>query len=248
MYLSDLVINDKARLALDDLFLDKINKDELLALIREHRYVDELLKFELPVNNKVLLYGSSGCGKTTTAKAIAAALDKNMMILNLSNVICARIGESAQNLKMVFDKAARDKSVLFLDEFDQIGKARTGDDREQGEMRRLINTIIQLIDYFPDHSLLICATNHRGFIDPALLRRFQLNLSFVMPSVQVLDEYYDKLLSRFPEHMSSFDRLYGISFAQVKDFAFTRVKETLIKELEAAKRQDEVGEGAVKEH
>jgi SpoVK/Ycf46/Vps4 family AAA+-type ATPase len=93
-----------------------------------------------------LFQGSSGCGKTMTAKAIANALDKNILILNLSNIVCYRIGETSQNIKQVFDKAGREKAVLFLDEFDQIGKARGSDDIDVGEMRRLVNTLIQLID------------------------------------------------------------------------------------------------------
>nr|WP_262920044.1 ATP-binding protein [Niabella hibiscisoli] len=86
----------------------------------------------MPVNNKLLLHGASGCGKTTTAKAIANALGRPLLILNLSSVVSARIGETAQHLKQVFDKAARERAVLFLDEFDQIGKARGSDDREVG--------------------------------------------------------------------------------------------------------------------
>lgn len=233
MHIADLIINDKEKVSLADVFLEDTHKQQLVQLIREHRYVDELHQYDLPVNNKILLHGSSGCGKTTTAKAIAAALGKNILILNLSNVVCARIGETAQNLKAVFDKAGKEKAVLFLDEFDQIGKTRSIDDKDVGEMRRLINTMIQLIDYYPDNALLICATNHRDFIDPALLRRFQLNLHFTMPASRILDEYYDKLLSRFPESIRSVDRLYEVSFAEAKDHALTKVKTALIEEIEA---------------
>lgn len=95
-----------------------------------------------------------------TAKAIAQALGKNMLILNLNNVVCSRIGETSQNIKQVFDKTGRERAVLFLDEFDQIGKARGNNDKDLGEMRRSVNSIIQVIDYFPNNALLICATNY----------------------------------------------------------------------------------------
>lgn len=233
MNIYDLIINDKEQVALSDVFLDEQNRERLVQLIKEHTYVEELRKYGLPINNKVLLHGSSGCGKTTTAKAIAHALGRNIMILNLSNIICSRIGETSQNIKMVFDKAGRDKAVLFLDEFDQIGKSRDNEDNDVGEMRRLVNTLIQLIDYYPQNALLICATNHAEMIDTALLRRFQLRISFEMPAADVLDAYYDKLLSGFPEHMQNIDRKYDISFAEAKDYAFTVVKSALIRELEA---------------
>ncbi len=232
MELYNLIINDKEKVSLEDVFLNDFNKKSILQLIKEYKYVEELTKYGLPVNNKILLQGNSGCGKTTTAKAIANALDKPIVILNLSNVVCSRIGETSQNLKQIFDKAAREKAVLFLDEFDQIGKARGNDDKDVGEMRRLVNTIIQLIDYFPKKALLICATNHPELIDIALMRRFQLRINFELPSSKVLDTYYDKILTDFPTETQNIERKYGISFAEAKDYAFTIVKTTLIEKFE----------------
>ncbi|MFT3904293.1 MAG: ATP-binding protein [Niabella sp.] len=236
MNVFDLIINDKEPVSLNDVFLDADNRGSIEQLIKEHTYMEELSQYSLPVNNKILLHGSSGCGKTMAAKAIARALGKSILILNLSNVICARIGETSQNMKLVFDKASREKAVLFLDEFDQIGKARENDDKDVGEMRRLVNTIIQLIDYFPNNALLICASNHPEIIDTALLRRFQLRVSFEMPTQETLDEYYNKLLSRFPEDLQHIARKYNISFAEAKDHAFTSVKAALISNLEAKRK------------
>jgi SpoVK/Ycf46/Vps4 family AAA+-type ATPase len=236
MNVFDLIINDKEKVSLNDIFLDDSNRLQFEQLIKEHTYVEELRRYGLPVNNKILLYGSSGCGKTMTAKAIANALDKNIIILNLSNVICARIGETSQNIRMVFEKAGREKSVLFLDEFDQIGKARSNDDNDVGEMRRLVNTLIQLIDYFPENALLLCATNHAEIIDTALLRRFQLRISYEMPTTALIDEYYNLLLSRFPAELQNVERKYNISFAEAKDHTFTSVKTALIKQLEAQQK------------
>ncbi len=233
MNLYNLIIQDKEQVTLNQVFLGKTNRDELVQLIKEHTYIKELQEYGLPVNNKILLQGSSGCGKTMTAKAIANALGKNIIILNLSNIVSSRIGETSQNIKMIFDKAARERSVLFLDELDQIGKARGSDDKDVGEMRRLVNTLIQLIDYYPENALLICATNHPEIIDTALLRRFQLKINYEMPSAEVLDMFYDQLLAQFPEEMRKVERRYSISFAEAKDYAFTVVKSALIKKLEA---------------
>jgi SpoVK/Ycf46/Vps4 family AAA+-type ATPase len=232
MQLFDLVITDKQDVDLKDLVLDSENEKSIQNLLKEYKYADELLKYNLPINNKILLYGSSGCGKTTTAKAIAKALGKPLVILNLSNVVCSRIGETAQNVKQVFDKAAREKAVLFLDEFDQVGKERETDDKDVGEMRRLVNSIIQLIDYYPKNALLICATNHVELIDKALLRRFQLRINFEMPSQKVLDNYYVSILNAFPENLRFIQRKYNISFAEAKDDALTQVKTILISALE----------------
>jgi len=232
MNISDLTINDKEVVSLKDIFLDDKNHKVIEQLIKEHKYVDELSKYGLPVNNKILLHGNSGCGKTMTAKAIANTLRKNIIVLNLSNIVCSRIGETSQNIKQMFDKAEREKAVLFLDEFDQIAKSRLSDEKDVGEMRRLVNSIIQLIDYFSNNALLICATNHPDIIDVALLRRFQLRIDFEMPRSEILDEYYNKLLSPFPTDLQNIERKYDISFAEAKDYSYTTVKTLLIEKIE----------------
>lgn len=233
MNLNDLTVNDSEKIALEDLFFSDENKTALLQIIKEHRYLDELKKYNLKVDNKILLHGSSGCGKTTTAKAIANTLDKKIIIINLSTIIDSRIGETSKNLKAIFDKAIREKAVLFLDEFDQIGKSRDSDDKDVGEMRRLVNTIIQLFDYFPSDSLLICATNHYEIIDSALLRRFQLRLKYEMPLEKQLDLYYDKILSTFPQHFQNIERRFSISYAEALDYIHTSMKRQIIKTLES---------------
>lgn len=232
MNLYELVVNDTEKVALDDLFFSEENKTALLQTIKEHKYLEELKKYNLKVDNKILLHGHSGCGKTTTAKAIATALNKNIVIINLSTLINAKIGETSKNVKTIFDKAIREKAVLFLDEFDQIGKSRESDDKDVAEMRRLVNTIIQLIDYFPTDSLLICATNFYNSIDTALLRRFQIKLKFEMPDQNQLNVYYDKLLADFPEHLQDILRKYDISYAEAKDYIHTTMKRQIIAELE----------------
>lgn len=232
MNIYDLIVDDKEEISLNDVFLDDQNLVQVKQLIKEHRYIEELSKYNLPVNNKILLHGFSGCGKTTTAKAIANEIGKPILILNLSNIVSSRIGETSQNIRMLFDKAAREKAILFLDEFDQIGKARGNDDKDVGEMRRLVNTVIQLIDYLPQNSLLIAATNHPHIIDVALLRRFQLKIDFKIPTSEMLDVYYDKLLNDLPKDIQSLKPKYNVSFAEAKDYALTNAKALLIEKLE----------------
>lgn len=237
MNIFDLIIHDREKVSLDDVVLDSENKKAIQQLIREHRFVDQLKEMGLPVNNKLLLQGSSGCGKTMTAKAIGQSLEKNIYILNLSNVVSSRIGETSQHLKQIFDKAGREHAVLFLDEFDHIGKSRGSDDKEVGEMRRLVTNLIQLIDNFPNKALLICATNHPEVLDIALMRRFQLRIQYTMPSDEVLDEYYNRILSSFPEYLRTIPRQYGISFAEAKDDVLTRIKSILLDEWENEKAE-----------
>ncbi len=232
MNLYDLTVNDRTKIALNDVFFSDENKAKITQIVKEHQHLEALKKFNLQVDNKILLYGHSGCGKTTTAKAIATALSKPIIILNLSTFVSSKIGETSLNIKAVFDKAAGDRAVLFLDEFDQIGKIRGNDEKDVGEMRRLVNTIIQLIDYLSPDTILICATNHYSILDSALLRRFQLKLEYVLPSQEELDSYYERILGEFPESMRGLERIYDISYAEAKDYMHTTVKRMIIEKLE----------------
>lgn len=232
MNIFDLIIKDKSVVSIDDVYLSLGNKEILNQLIKEYKYQEELSKYGLQVNHKILFHGASGCGKTMLAKAVATALEKNILILNLSNVINARIGETSQNIKQIFEKAIREKAILFLDEFDQIAKQRVSDENDVGEMRRLVNSVIQQMDYLPESVLFIAATNHIDIIDDALLRRFQIQLAFDRPTDLELDGYYDSLLATFPDKWHAVNRKYGISYAEARDYVLTAVKKMLIDELE----------------
>ncbi|MCC7533560.1 MAG: ATP-binding protein [Bacteroidia bacterium] len=232
MSVFDFILSPKEKVLLEDIVLEDSIRDAIIQLIKEHKHIEQLKKYNLPVNNKILLYGNSGCGKTMTAAAIANALDKNIYIINLSTIINSRIGETSLNIKQLFDKAAKEQAVLFLDEFDHIAKARGNDERDVGEMRRLVNTLIQLIDYFPEKALLICATNHAEIIDSAIIRRFQQRIHYTLPSEQILNQYYDKILSNLPNELKAINRVYNISFAEAKDLALTQVKRNLLNKLE----------------
>lgn len=230
MHISDLTLGDTRTISLKDIYLSEENRLALEQVLKEFKYKGRLEEYGLPVQHKILLYGPSGCGKTMTASAIAKGLGKKLYILHLSNLVSSRIGETGQHLKSVFDKANREQAVLFLDEFDHIGKARGADDKDVGEMRRLVNSLIQLIDHCS--ALLIAATNHVEILDPALIRRFQVRLSFDMPTKEQLDQYYDHIVSPFPEEIQGMDRVYGISYAEAQDLAYRQIKSKLISQWE----------------
>src|SRR5690554_5765279 len=237
MALSDYILNsNQTTLGLDDIHLSDANKSSLKQLLKEFKHLAVLNQYQLPVDNKVFLFGHTGCGKTTTAKAIAQALNKKIIILNLGTVVSSRLGETSKNITEVFKKAIREKAVLFLDEFDSIGKLRDHDDKDSSEMKRLVNTVIQLIDEMPNETLLIAATNHPKVIDSALLRRFQLRLEFVLPTSKQLDNYYDTLLKPFPEEFKNIKRSYNISYAEAKDITFSAVKNAIIASEEAKEK------------
>nr|WP_068890626.1 ATP-binding protein [Pedobacter panaciterrae] len=233
MYTYNYIINDSEKALLYDLFVEETNKQIITRLISEHRYFKELNEYGLPIDNKILLNVSQGCGKTFTVRAIASGLGKNLIVLNLSNIISGSINDITHNIRTVFNIAAKEKAVLFIDEFDEVGKVRSMDVKDGDEVDRLVNTMIHLIDYYPNNALLICATDYSDFIQPSLLRCFDLSLTIRKPSSDLLDDYYDKLLLRFPENLRSIERMYNISFAQAKDHALAAIKKAMIDQIES---------------
>lgn len=233
--------SNETTIGLNDIHLSEANKSALDQLLKEFKHLSVLSQYKLSVDNKIFLFGHTGCGKTTTAKAIAQALNKKIITLNLGNIVSSRLGETSKNITEVFKKASWENAVLFLDEFDSIGKLRDHDHKDSSEMKRLVNTIIQLIDKLPNDTLLIAATNHSKVIDTALLRRFQLRLEFVLPNQEQLDGYYNSLLEQFPAEFRNVDHIYDISYAEAKDITFRAIKNAIIAS-EEAKMQTEINE------
>ena len=68
-----------------------------------------------------------------------------------------------------------------MDEFDSLGKIRDYD-QDHGEMKRVVNTILQLFDFISQDTIIIAATNQLQMIDEALIRRFDLTIKIDLPT------------------------------------------------------------------
>lgn len=218
----------KNNLTLEELHLNPEVRAKINQLIEEYAYRDALSQLNIPIDNKILLHGHTGCGKTATANALGLALGKKVITINLSGFVSSKLGETAKNLADIFKEASIDNAILFIDEFDFIGKLRDYDEKDSGEMKRLVNALIQQIDHLSENTLLICATNHINIIDTALLRRFQIKLNYELPTQEGLDVYYDSILSKFPKEINKVKRRYGISYAEAKDSTHQQIKANVI--------------------
>ena len=100
-------------------------------------------------------------------------------------MVSSFLGETAANLRKVFDFVAASPMVALFDEFDALGKERE-DASEHGELRRVINAVLQMLDAYEGRSLIIAATNHEDMLDTAIWRRFEEVLFLKPPTVPQL--------------------------------------------------------------
>ncbi len=151
---------------LPDEIENKINRIE-----KEFSARERLASFGLKPKKKILLYGSPGCGKSMSAERIAWTIGLPFLKVRLDAIISSYLGESASNLKKLFDSLNGYPCVLLLDEFDYIAKTR-GNMQDVGEMHRIVNILLNLLEDYNAPGILIATTNIEGTIDKAIFRRF----------------------------------------------------------------------------
>ena len=191
----------------ENLIVNEDVKEQLQFLIDEHRSKELIRKFNLPISNKVLFYGPSGCGKTLASYVIAGELEKMMYVINLGAIVSSKLGETSKNLAKVFRQATTEDCIIFIDEFDSLGKVRDYA-QDHGEMKRIVNTILHLFDYLPQSSIVIAATNQIEMIDTALLRRFDVKLKLELPDKNKIKKLIELVLKN---GNFSFDKKNAIS-------------------------------------
>ncbi len=130
---------------------------------------------------RLLMSGDPGTGKSLLASHIAAQLGRPLYVVRLDAVISSRLGETAKNVRGIFDFIPVRNAVLFLDEMDAIAKLRD-DQQELGELKRVVNAVIQGLDTLTNDVIVIGATNHPHLLDPAIFRRFPYKLELGPPA------------------------------------------------------------------
>ncbi len=135
---------------------------------------DQTLPEDIKVKfNRILLHGVPGTGKTTIGLYLAKKMGYPIKYVKVSDVISYKFGETLKNISEVFNDEG--SSIIFIDEFDAFAKSRF-DSNDVGELKRIVNSLIQTLDMLPSNKIVIVATNLVETIDPAIARRFPIKV------------------------------------------------------------------------
>lgn len=178
---ADLLTASYPTVRLTDLILAPTTRKFLDRVICEHKTIGEIRAHGLAPRKKLLLLGPPGTGKTMTASAIAGELSLPLFVVRLDRLITRFMGETAAKLRLVFDAIAQTRAVYLFDEFDSIGSER-GLANDVGEIRRVVNSFLQMVEQDSSNSIIIAATNHPTILDRALFRRFDDIVEYKLPT------------------------------------------------------------------
>lgn len=219
----NLILSDSIHLKLQD-FMDTI----------QHKKVMDEMGLEF--SQSLLLYGYPGCGKTTAAAYIASKMHLPLVTARLDTLISSLLGATAKNIHKIFEFAKRQPCILFLDEFDAIAKARD-DQHELGELKRVVNSLLQNIDDYCSDGILIAATNHQELLDNAIWRRFQSVIEMPCPGISeikkmmdLLPDFLDTKQIKENQWKKIYQSMEGLSYSDIKKISNNLSKKAVLAE------------------
>lgn len=221
--IADLVIASNPEVSLRDLVLPEDLMASLKRVLAEQRQRVNLLDHGFSPTHRLLLEGPPGTGKTMTAAVLAHELSLPLFTVRLDSLLSKYMGETAGKLRLVFDAAAQRRGVYLFDEFDALGADRAGND--VGEARRILNSFLVFLEESSPESLIVAATNHRTILDRALFRRFDLVLTYRLPSEP---EVRPVIRGRLGSMAT------GLSWARIKESAVGLSHADLVKAAESS--------------
>lgn len=190
-------------------------------------------QYDVPVPNKIVMFGPPGTGKTLTAFYMATRLGLPLILVRLDAIIHSHLGETGSNLRKIFDYAKGSPCVLFLDEFDAVARTRENND-EVKEMARAVNTLLQCLDEFEGESIFIAATNLEEELDHAIWRRFDTKMTYRMPDEDSRNAFISLLIGDFEGeallHRSVSELLAGCSFADMEQIILKAKRKAIIED------------------
>jgi SpoVK/Ycf46/Vps4 family AAA+-type ATPase len=230
--LKELLSTSYPKVHFDDIVLSADTRARLDRFVLQQRHRDRLREYGQKPSTRLLLVGPPGSGKTLTASAFAGELHLPLFAIRLDTVITRYMGETASKLRLVFDQIAATRGVYLFDEIDAIGGSRTADN-DVGEMRRVLNSILQFLEE-PNStdSIIIAATNHPELLDRALFRRFDDIIEYTLPDSEAIKNLLLSRLGAFRLQKNNWPKVIeaaaGLSQADLTRGADEVIKEAIL--------------------
>jgi SpoVK/Ycf46/Vps4 family AAA+-type ATPase len=199
--------------------LDYAEEQRLVRIEQEYAARARLAKFNLQPRKKILLYGPPGCGKTMASERLAWNIGLPLYKVRFDTLISSYFGETSSNLRSVFEMSSRNPCVLLLDECDIIAKSREAS-QDVGEVARIVNMLLMLLDEYDSQGILVATTNLEGTLDKAIYRRFDDIIEFHRPNKEQIERLLRLTLSSMKSSLDInwrqiVERMSGFSSANV---------------------------------
>ena len=171
-----------------DMALPEALAERLKRVLLEQRQQKRLREHSLSPRRKLLFLGPPGSGKTMTASALAGELHLPLFTIMLEGLITKFMGETAAKLRLVFEAIRQTQGVYLFDEFDALGAHRS-QSNDVGEIRRVLNSFLQLLEKDSSQSLIVAATNTPKDAGPRRsFRRFDDVIEYILPDAKLAEE------------------------------------------------------------
>ncbi|NPV02317.1 MAG: ATP-binding protein [Brevinematales bacterium] len=185
------------QVTLNSVILDEDVKKNLMGAVDMTRTIETMREWGIKPSLsstsyssiKILLYGTSGTGKTITSEALAGEAGAELFKVDASNMVTSWVGESAKNVKKIFKEFYRyaqqstKKVFMFFNEADQLLSARgavmQAADKEYNQMQ---NILLEELENFD--GVFIATTNLIDIFDTAWNRRFNIKIKFDIPTME----------------------------------------------------------------
>lgn len=239
--ISDLVIVSHPEERLPEAILPSRVLSQIERLLLEYKQRAKLHAHGMLPRRKSLLAGPPGTGKTMTARILAGELHLPLYTVLMDKLVTKFMGETSAKLRQIFSHMIQHRGVYLFDEFDAIGGERTRAN-DVGEMRRVLNTFLQLLEQDASESIIVAATNEATILDAALFRRFDDVLYYASPDRATIEQLLPNKLGFFwrpPECMDSVvNAAEGLSHAEISEACADAMKNNILHDKTAVQQDD----------